>query len=70
MIDSTPPVVELTTTRSKMVLTSEKSVFLAPGTLVTVHTVRKKKDTQENKVTVSQNERGECGLPRLFYTYV
>ena len=53
-----------------MVLTSEKSVFLAPGTLVTVHTVRKKKDTQENKVTVSQNERGECGLPRLFYRYV
>ena len=43
MIDSTPPVVELTTTRSKMVLTFEKSVFLAPGTLVTVHAAGEKK---------------------------
>ena len=46
MIDSTIPVVELTTTRSKMVLTSEKSIFLAPRTLVTVHTAGEKNDTQ------------------------
>ena len=43
MIDSAIPVVELTTTRSKIVLTFEKSVFLAPGTLVTVHTAGEKK---------------------------
>ena len=44
MIDSTPPVVELTTTRSKMVLASEKTVFLAPGTFVTVHAARKRRN--------------------------
>ena len=43
VIDSTSLVVELTPTRSKMVLTSGKGVFLAPGTIVTVHAVGEKK---------------------------
>ena len=42
VIDSTSLVVELTATASKMVLASEKSIFLAPGTLVTVHAARKR----------------------------
>ena len=43
--------VELTATRGKMVVTSEKSVLVTPGTLVTVHAARKKK---RNKHCISQ----------------
>ena len=46
MVHSTPPVVELTATRGKMVVTSEKSVLVTPGTLVTVHAAPKNRTQQ------------------------
>ena len=53
MVYSTPPVVELTATRGKMVVTSEKSVLVTRETLVTVQAAAKNR-TQQHFTTQKQ----------------